>query len=178
MDYEEIFREARTFPRFLETVEHQRDLWNHQLRAVRLDPSTLGRAAALTVPWRLLAIAEDWCTDCLHILPAVVHLIGGAPTLELKVVGREEVPGLMDRHLTKGARSIPVVVILDPRGQPVGQWGPRPRDLQQWFETEGRNLPAEARHRALRRWYASDRGRAPAKELVELLEKLEQDFLR
>lgn len=174
LSYDEIFRGARTFPQFLESVQHLHRLWGHQHRTVQLDSSTLERAAALTVPRRLLVIAEDWCTDCLHVLPAVAHLADRVPRLQLRVVGREEVPGLMERHLTKGARSIPVVVVLDLAGKPMGQWGPRPRQLQQWFESEGRNLGAEERHRALRRWYASDHGRTSAREVLELLEDLEE----
>lgn len=127
------------------------------------------RARGLPGDWRLLAIADDWCGDAVNILPVVSQLVARIDTLALKIVSRESRPELMDRHLTNGSRSIPVLILLDDEGTCRGWWGPRPSELQAWFEAEGRPLPKEDRYRELRRWYARNRGAAIAEEVVALV---------
>lgn len=55
-----------------------------------------------------------------------------ASNLDLKILGRDSNPDLMDSHLTGGSRSIPVVILLDETFIERAWWGPRPRDLQEW----------------------------------------------
>ena len=54
------------------------------------------------------------------------------PGLELRIVLRDEHPEVMDRYLTNGSRSIPIVIALDEEFRELGHWGPRPRELQAW----------------------------------------------
>jgi hypothetical protein len=123
----------------------------------------------LTRRWHLLAISEDWCVDASNILPVVAKLADRAPNLDLRVVGRESHPTLMDEHLTNGTRSIPVVNILDDRFNERAWWGPRPAVLQTLFLSELRGAPKEIRYPRMRGWYARDRGASIAREIVELM---------
>lgn len=118
---------------------------------------------------RLLVLADDWCEDAVNTLPGIARLAEAAPNLELRVLGREEIPEIMDRHLTGTSRSIPVVILLDEQGEERGWWGPRPRSLQAWFEEVGRPMDKADRYRELRRWYARDRGKTTAGEIAELV---------
>ncbi len=47
----------------------------------------------------------------------------------------------MDRYLTNGSRSIPIVIALDEEFQELGHWGPRPAELQAWVMANRVTMP-------------------------------------
>jgi hypothetical protein len=104
-------------------------------------------------------------------VPFVAPARGLTPGLDLRVVGRDANPDLMDTHLTGVARSI--------RDHPLRRGvrrarvvGPRPAPLQEWvFGPEGQALDKTARYRHVRGWYARDRGRTTLDEILTLLER-------
>src|SRR5690606_33269587 len=112
----------------------------------------------------------DWCGDAINTVPLFDRLAQEAPNLELRLLGRDANPDLMDTHLTNGSRSIPVVMILDEEFRELAWWGPRPRPLQEWVLSEGLELPPEERYAEVRRWYARDAGRTTIEEIVSLME--------
>jgi hypothetical protein len=73
----------------------------------------------------------------------------------------------MDRYLTNGSRSIPIVIALDAGFNELGHWGPRPRELQQWVMANRATMPKPERYRQVRRWYAEDRGQSTIRELMQ-----------
>jgi hypothetical protein len=167
--YDRAYDGGRTFPEFLAGVTAAAELWQAVTARVRVSGDAIEGIQSIPGRWRLLALADDWCGDAVNILPVVAGLVDEAPDVELRIVGREEYPGLMDRHLTNGNRSIPVFILLDEAGVPRGWWGPRPAALQAWFETEGRQLSKVERYLELRRWYARDRGASIAREVTDLI---------
>jgi hypothetical protein len=169
MNYEAAFERGRTFSEFLAGVEANTDLWQATSRRAPIHPEALARVSAAGGRWRLLVLADDWCGDAVNTLPVIARLAEAAPSLELRILGREHLLEIMDRHLTRGARSIPVVVLLDEAGEERGWWGPRPRVLQDWFDSEGRLLEKLERYREIRRWYARDRGATTSSEIAEMV---------
>jgi hypothetical protein len=167
--YDRAFNEGRTFREFLAGVTANPQLWQAVTARVQLSAEAIEAIRSVPGRWRVLALADDWCGDAVNILPVVARLVGAAPNLDLRVVGRDEYPDLMDRHLTNGSRSIPVFILIDESGTPRGWWGPRPAALQEWFDAEGRRLPKEERYLELRRWYARDRGASVANEVTDLV---------
>lgn len=114
-------------------------------------------------------LLEDWCGDAVSTIPFLARLAEVAPSLDLRVLRRDQHPALMDRYLTNGTRSIPIVIVLDETGCEAGWWGPRPTTLQQWVLTEGRGMEKSDRYREVRRWHATDRGHTMLGEMVALL---------
>lgn len=169
MSYNAAFRQGKTFSEFVGGVQANDDLWRSIARRAPLHEGALGRIAAVEGRWRLLVLADDWCGDAVNTLPVIARLAEAAPNLELRVRGREEIPAIMDDHLTGGARSIPVAVLLDGDGRERGWWGPRPRPLQEWFQEVGRHMDKVERYLELRRWYALDRGRTTSEEIAQLV---------
>jgi hypothetical protein len=168
--YESAFRGGRTFRQLVQDVDANRDLWRALAQRAPLVQDAAARVTRVPGRWRLLALAEDWCGDAVKTLPIVARLADAASNLELRIGRRDEHPEVMDRHLTGGRRSIPVVILLDERGRARGWWGPRPGPLQAWFEREGRALAKPDRYREMRRWYARDRGATTASEIADLIE--------
>jgi hypothetical protein len=122
---------------------------------------------------RLLVIAEDWCMDASSTVPALVRLAESAPRVELRIVLRDQHAELMNRYLTNGSRSIPIVIVLDEEFRELGHWGPRPRELQAWVMANKDVLPKEERLREQRKWYARDRGETTVREVLEAAQNIQ-----
>jgi hypothetical protein len=88
------------------------------------------------------------------------------------VLERDQNLDLMDTHLTRSARAIPVVIVLDENYRELGWWGSRPEPLQNWVRSEeAQAMNKDDRYREMRRWYARDGGRTALDEIVRLLER-------
>lgn len=161
---------APTFAAYLETVVEHAQLWRDAARLARLSDEAAARAAALPGRWHLLVLSEDWCGDAVNSVPFVARLADASPAIDVRVLGRDANPDLMDGHLTGASRSIPVVIAYDDAFAEHGWWGPRPAALQHWVLGEGQALDKTARYRHVRTWYARDRGRTTVDELLRLLE--------
>ncbi|PDO10444.1 MAG: thioredoxin family protein [Candidatus Reconcilbacillus cellulovorans] len=79
---------------------------------------------------RCLILAADWCGDVVRNVPVVFRVLETAD-LPTEVFIMEEHLDLMDRFLTMGGRSIPVVIFADASGAVLGRWGPRPQHVQE-----------------------------------------------
>ena len=160
---------AVSFTDFLDSVDANEELWRSLYRRVKV-PEWVADGMTEVGEVRLLVIAEDWCGDAVNTLPFLARLAELAPNLQLRVIGREEAPALMDAHLTGTSRSIPVAIVLDAALREMGWWGPRPAPLQKWVTETGLSLSREERYRQVRIWYARDRGVTTFQELLSLLE--------
>lgn len=170
---EAAWNEGVSFSAFLPTAQENADLWRGVWDRARVPEDLAARAAAVPGRWRLLVISEDWCGDAVNIVPVLARLAEAVPSLDLRIITRDDHLDLMDAHLTNGrSRSIPVVLVLDEDFVERGWWGPRPSELQAWVMEEGMAMPSDERYRHVRRWYARDRGRTTLEELIAGLESV------
>jgi len=161
-----------TWERYLsDEVAENSDLWDGIYRRNATPLWALERLESMGRHWKLLAIAEDWCGDASNLVPVFARLAQASARVELRIVKRDEHPELMDRYLTDGSRSIPIVVILDDELRPVGRWGPRPVELQEFVLREKRagRLSASEIYKDTRRWYAMDRGETTLREVLAIM---------
>jgi hypothetical protein len=167
----ERFEAAATFPEYLDLVEKNRELWHAVHDRVRIPEEVLDEARRMPGGWHLLALSEDWCGDAVNTLPVIARLAEEAGW-DMRVMGRDENPDLMDAHLTNGrSRSIPVVIVYDQAFNEIGWWGPRPGEIQSWVMSEGLSMPSPERYKVVRRWYARDRGKSTMSELLDIFAK-------
>lgn len=78
---------------------------------------------------RILILAADWCGDVVRSIPVVFQAFA-ASGLTVEVFILEQHQDLMERFLTNGGRSVPIVIFASEQGQVLGQWGPRPQHVQ------------------------------------------------
>lgn len=162
-------RQAIPYEEFVETAEKNQALWKGMYRTARIPDWAFEKACRLGRGVKLLAIVEDWCGDASNSVPVLARLGHEAECLDLKVIRRDEHPEIMDRYLTNGTRSIPIVIALDQEFRELGHWGPRPAEIQRWVMAHKATIPPAERYPVVRRWYAQDRGVATLAEVLELL---------
>lgn len=166
------FAAAPTFAEFLDQAKENREMWHAMARTARVAEEMVARGREIPGEWKLVALVEDWCGDAVNILPVLAKLVEQLPNFELKLMGRDANPDLMDAHLTDGtARAIPVVIVYNAAFEEVGWWGPRPSELQRWFKTDGQALEKGERYKQSRIWYARDRGRSTLDEILQIAER-------
>ena len=171
------YETAPTFAAYLGTVVKNAELWHGVYRMATVEHRSVDRFRAVSTGLRLLALSEDWCGDCVSVLPVVARLAELAG-IDLRVLARDANDDIIDEHLTSGTKSIPVVMVLGADLRERGWWGPRPSLLQRWYRNEGLLLAGPERGRRKRAWYARDRGRTTVAEVVDMVERAARSALR
>lgn len=172
LDYQAYWDNAFSWLGYLDgEVRKHEDMWRGVYARSVVPEWALRRGGEIGGSWKLLAISEDWCGDAFNTVPVLARLAEVLPTLELRVVKRDDNLELMDQFLTNGSRSIPLVVVLRPDFSVAGRWGPRPAELQEFVLSAKKagERPVEEIYRDARRWYARDRGETTIREVLELM---------
>jgi hypothetical protein len=121
-----------------------------------------------------LVLTEGWCGDAAQNLP-VFHLIANlSPTIELKLLLRDEHLEIMDLYLTNGSRSIPKLICLEKTTlKELFVWGPRPAELQKLvLELLAQQVSKEEKSLRVQKWYNNDKTQTLQLELLQLLKLL------
>jgi hypothetical protein len=122
-----------------------------------------------------LVISEGWCGDAAQILPIVHKMAEESGKIELKIVLRDENEDLMNLFLTKKAKAIPIVIVIDKAtGDVLGSWGPRPKGAADLIKNYKKEFGAidETAKTDLQLWYLHDKGLSTQEELITLMENL------
>ncbi|MBI2281793.1 MAG: thioredoxin family protein [Bacteroidetes bacterium] len=118
-----------------------------------------------------LVIAESWCGDAAQNVPVMQKMAEVNPNINLRVILRDENPDLMNRYLTNGGKSIPILICLDKNLNELGTWGPRPKVLQDWLKKEKANPTMEMSvlKEQFQVWYTKDKGQTLQQEMLLLM---------
>jgi len=171
MEWTSRYETALTFEQYVATAQKNQDLWRDVYRLATVAPAIIDRINAIRCRRHLVILVEDWCGDAVNVVPPIVRLAEGAERLDVRLLGRDANPDIMNAHLTNGSRSIPVVIVLDEQLVECGWWGPRPTELQRWVIDVGLAMPSAERYRHVRAWYARDHARTTLDEVVTLIEQ-------
>ncbi len=164
IDFRSLWNTAYTFDTFVKAGSAHQALWEGIYRITKL-PDWAKNAVAPGAR-RILVIAEDWCGDAVNTVPILARFAEAAPGVELRIILRDANPEVMDRYLTNGSRSIPIVIALDEEFRELGHWGPRPTVLQSWVLANRATLPKTELYPKVRQWYARDRGESTLREVL------------
>jgi hypothetical protein len=164
-----LWDEALSFEQFVKESTTHCELWTGVYRTARIPPWAVAQAAELGRRFRLVALAEDWCGDASSTVPVVARWAEAAGNIELRILRRDEHLEVMDRYLTNGTRSIPLVIVLTEDMEEVGRWGPRPAVLQAYVMEQRKSRTSQAYFPDARRWYAQDKGESTLREVLEVM---------
>jgi hypothetical protein len=140
-------------------------------KSIALLPSAEALIRSIKFPQTWLVMTEAWCGDAAHSIPIMHVLASLNPLIDLRLLFRDENPGLMDRYLTNGvSRSIPKLIGLDTATlEELFVWGPRPAPLQEIFtKLKGDGMEFHAIKEELQRWYNKDKTIAVQQEIATL----------
>ncbi len=124
-----------------------------------------------------LVISEGWCGDAAQLLPVFHKMANESNYIDLKIVFRDLNEELMDLFLTNGSKSIPKLIILDKETLEVlGNFGPRPKNASDLVKAykEKHGIFDEQIKTDLQLWYLHDKGLSTQKEILMLMQDLEQ----
>lgn len=174
MDLKDRYKAGMTADDFLGTFNSdQKQL--HATHAKRADVERFrNELIGKLPPLRILIITEPWCGDSAAIVPVLLKLMEGMEEVKIRFLPRDRNLDLMDRYLTRGARAIPKIIIMDGDYRELAVWGPRPRAAQEIFENHRSRIESGEIEKIevikkIRAFYSKDRGRAIAAELTALL---------
>jgi len=118
-------------------------------------------------------IAEPWCGDVANTVPVFAKIAESSEKISLHILLRDENTEVMNEYLTNGARSIPILIILDENYEEKYVWGPRPSELQSMvleYKRSG-DFDIEELKKNVQLWYFNDKTLSTQKELLNLLKK-------
>lgn len=170
IDYPALWSKATPFHTFLENVQARQNQWRSRFANAAIDAAALNEAKALPGRRRMLAVAEDRCSDSAWAVPYLAKLAAAAPELlELRVIGRAEGRRIQSAHLTPDGRlATPTIVVLDETNNFIGAWVERPSELQKWFIEKKGSLGSDALEEQMASWYTDDAGRSTIKEVLAI----------
>lgn len=118
-------------------------------------------------------IAEPWCGDAANTVPVIAKIAEGSDNVMLHILLRDENTDVMNEYLTNGAKSIPILIILNENYEEKHVWGPRPEELQNMvLETKKTGVfEIEELKKNVQLWYFNDKTQSTQIELLELLKK-------
>lgn len=173
VDYTTLWEAATPFGTFLENVKARQDQWRTRFSNAAIDAEALTEARALPGKRRLLAVAEDRCSDSAWALPYVAKLAAAVPDkLELRVIRQAQGSKIQSAHLTPDGRlATPTIAVLDDRNLFVGAWVERPVELQKWYVENKATVGTDERYAHVSKWYTDDAGRSTIRELLAILRR-------
>lgn len=125
--------------------------------------------------WIWLVITEAWCGDAAQSLPIINKMAEASDNITLRLVLRDENLDLMDQFLHNGrSRSIPKLICIDANTHDVvGDWGPRPQEAQELYESlrSDTDLKYQQVAERLHKWYADDQGQEIQKEFIHAIDE-------
>ncbi len=118
---------------------------------------------------KILIISEAWCGDASMIIPVINIFFEGRN--ETKITYRDQ-NNLIDSYLTNGAKSIPIVLILNENDEVVSHWGPRPKAGMEMLKKHKENpevYNADDFHNDLQIYYSKNKGKDIIEEILTLI---------
>lgn len=137
-----------------------------------IDSGLSARLKAVGPGLKFLILSESWCGDASQNVPVMAKMGAACNCVDVRILLRDENLDIMDQFLTNGGRAIPKLLLLDDDCNVIGEWGPRPKVIQDRVmanKTTG-EFTKEEMDREVQLWYAKDRGTSLQLELVEMLE--------
>lgn len=173
IDYAALWEKGTPFDQYLRDVRARQEAWRSRFANAAVDADMLNDVRALPARRRILAVAEDRCSDSAWAIPYIAKLAAAVPErLELRVIGRRDGSRIQSDNVTPDGRlATPTVAVLDEMNRPLGTWVERPAELQQWFIENKASMDSDTLHDKMDEWYAKDAGKSTLREIIALLKK-------
>ncbi|MFN5418178.1 MAG: thioredoxin family protein [Flavobacteriia bacterium] len=154
---------------YMEYVKLNQSRMNRWLKTGVLNPDLVSQVQNIQEKQNWVLITEPWCGDAAHLVPFIAKLSELSPLINLTIQLRDE-DSEIDKYLTNGGKSIPILIVRDENLNDLFVWGPRPKACQELFKLlKEQNLSAEEQKTQLQAWYNADKGNSFQDEMHDLL---------
>lgn len=166
-----LFATGKAFPEFLAGVDSLQHDWHANYERAVPARAVVAQVRALVGTWKLLVVAEAWCTDAVNTLPYIAKLVdSSAGHLELRIVTSQTGDTVTATHRSfDGRQATPTLVLLDADSQERGCWVERPHELGLWARANKKTLSEEDYTAQKAARYAADAGASTLKEISQML---------
>ena len=173
IDYPALWEAATPFPAFLENVKARQEQWRSRFANAAIDADALNEARALPGKRRILAVAEDRCSDSAWALPYLAKLAAAAPEkLELRVISAQQGQAIQAAHPTPdGRKATPTIALLDEQSRFLGAWVERPTELQTHYLEKKPTSSRQDLYDYVNSWYTKDAGRTTIREVLSIMRR-------
>jgi hypothetical protein len=157
-------------PHFIDYTKLNHARQRRWSRNLELEAETLSALKAIGRPQKWILITEAWCGDSAHNMPFIAEMAAQNPLIDLEIQLRDSPPFLIEKYLTNGGKSIPILVVRDEDENDLCVWGPRPKGGQAIInEAKLNGTPMDLAKADLQKWYNADKGLSIQHELLNLL---------
>lgn len=172
-DYSALWEKATPFDQFLQGVRSREQAWKSRFANAAIEADLLNEVRALPAKRRILAVAQDRCSDSAWAIPYIAKLAAAVPEkLDLRVIGPKDGGRIQSDNLTPDGRlATPTVVVLDETNKSLGGWVERPTELQKWFIANKATMETGPLHDKMDAWYEKDAGKSTLREILVLLKR-------
>lgn len=140
---------------------------NRWLKVGEISEKTKSTVQSISTNQVWILITEPWCGDASHIVPFIAKMAELNSRIELKFQLRDQ-HSEIDKYLTNGGKSIPILVVRDENANDLFHWGPRPKDCQQlYYSLKNAKTSNEELKIALQKWYNNDKGLKIQEEICD-----------
>jgi hypothetical protein len=173
IDYPALWEAATPFPAFLENVTARQEQWRSRFANAAVDANSLNEARALPGRRRILAVAEDRCSDSAWAVPYIAKLAAAVPEkLEVRVIGPKQGQAIQAAHLTPDGRmATPTIVVLDEQSRFIGAWIERPAELQKHYLEKKPTVSRQDLYDYVNGWYTQDAGQTTIREVLSIMRR-------
>lgn len=112
--------------------DHQHAM-QRRLREVKISLQEAARFNLLTRPVNMVVMTEEWCTDCLMVLPILVKIAENARLMRIRIFVRRDWPELREYYIGQDIHSIPVATFLDEDFNIQSTFIERPAEGHRWL---------------------------------------------
>lgn len=157
-------------PHYTEYVKLNHSRQNRWMKTGLLLPETISTIQSIQSNQNWLLITEPWCGDASHIVPFIVKMAELNSKINLTLQLRDSENSEIDRYLTNGGKSIPILVVRDENNQDLFHWGPRPADCQAlYLDMKAANKTFDEQKILLQQWYNENKGIDIQKEICHFI---------
>lgn len=151
--------------------DRRMDRWD---KKIVLDSELKDNLQSIQKSMKWLVITEAWCGDAAQNIPFIAKIAKDNNNIDLRLIMRDEYPELMNNYLTNGARSIPILIMMDTDFQDLAVWGPRPKQVQNMVmeAKENPDLDQAKFVEKVHKWYAVDKNKGISEEIQVLIKKI------
>ncbi len=123
--------------------------------------------------FQVIIITEVWCGDAGQLVP-FFQKIYNFMKVPVRYVYRDQNNDLMEKYLTNGSASIPILVAMDEIGKEIFRFGPRPKKAMNMLAMHKENPEVYSKEEFqmdLQKFYNQDKGLSTYNELKVLMQE-------